>query len=170
MRRLKALKVKIGLKTDGGALYPDFNSLEVIKQAKVDWSKYVDSMGDGWHYDKTSGHKEASDDSPMGMQWGVLLVSNTFATQAAEMFPEECTIIDEAEYTDFHENKAHKHEPEELADSKVLEVIKAKRDASVKLSLKDEEALDPENDTPGIRKNKRKLFADYKQLKGIELI
>jgi hypothetical protein len=87
-RELVAIKVRIGLKPNGHAEYPNFNELGSVRKENMDWAIYVDQFGIGWQYDKTSGHKEHSEDSPAGMQWGMLLVPTDFAREAVEMFPE----------------------------------------------------------------------------------
>jgi len=109
-RELVPLKVKIGIKENGQAKYPDFNQLQVVKDSGMDWSKYVDIQGLGWHYDKTSGHKEETVDSPFGQQWGVLIVPKVFVTEATTTFPDDCTKLTESELEDFYNNKAHAHE------------------------------------------------------------
>ena len=87
-RNLVPLKVRIGLHGNGHAKYPDFNSLKTIQDIGVDWSVYVDMYGDGWLYDKKSGHRDDTPDSPFGQQWGVLLVPEEFASEAAKAFPD----------------------------------------------------------------------------------
>ena len=49
---LVPLKVKIGLKLDGGKKvhgYPDFNQIDSVIRDNMDWSYFVDKYG-GWHY------------------------------------------------------------------------------------------------------------------------
>ena len=160
---LVPIKVKIGLKPNGHAKYPNFNQLPAVISAGMDWSNYVDSLGLGWHYDQTSGHKEATPDSPYGMQWGVLIVPKPFADQAVAMFPAECAKLTEAELEDFYDNKAHINEPDEIFDEKVLNGIQAKRSLGLELTPQQLKAIDPDDDTPGIRKNKRRKWQDYKR-------
>jgi len=76
---IAAIKVKIGLRQNGHADHPDWNKLPMAKGGKDPATHMF--LG-GWKYDKTSGHQEVSADSPMGMQWGMLLVTEQLATEA----------------------------------------------------------------------------------------
>ena len=168
-RELVGIKVKIGLKANGHAKYPTFNDLPIVKASGMDWSKYVDVMGLGWHYDKTSGHKEETQDSPFGQQWGMLIIPEEFATQAVAVFPADVTRLTEVELEDFYDNKAHAHEPDELFDEQVLTGIKMKQDLGIALTTQQVKALDPNDDTPGIRKNKNKKWANKKSIVGVTI-
>lgn len=158
------IKVKIGLNAKGYADYPNFNALSNLDG--MDWSQYVDSKGLGWHYDKTSGHKESSDDSPMGQQWGVLIVPKAFADEAVAMFPNECTKLTETELEDFYDNKAHAHEPEETVNEQALKIYSTIEGAGGTLTAtqktKRTNALNPDNAELGINKNLNKKWSDYK--------
>ncbi|MCP3684639.1 MAG: hypothetical protein GY861_18385 [bacterium] len=157
-----AIKVKIGKKPNGHHLYPSFNDLQCVKDSGMDWSKYVDVEGLGWHYDKVSGHAEETADSPRGQQWGVLIIPEAFADQAVAAFPDTVSEIDETALEDFYDNKAHAHEPDERISEKILTAIKMKQDLGLDLTPNQEAALDPDDDTPGITKNKNKKWADKK--------
>lgn len=170
MRNLVPVKVKIGLKNNSHAKYPDFNLLDAVKASGLDWSYYVDINGLGWHYDKKCGHKEEAADSLFGMQWGVLVIPQDFADQAAVAFPAEVTKLTEAELEDFYDNRAHAHEPDEEMDATVLQGIKMKQDLGLPLTPQQTAALDPNDDTRGIRKNKRRKWADFKQLVGVNIV
>jgi len=169
-RELVPLKVKIGIKENGQAKYPDFNQLQVVKDSGMDWSKYVDIQGLGWHYDKTSGHKEETVDSPFGQQWGVLIVPKVFVTEATTTFPDDCTKLTESELEDFYNNKAHAHEPDEKINEKVLQGIQMKQSLGLSLTEQQIKALDPNDNTPGITKNKRKTWADFKSLVNVKIV
>lgn len=169
-RNLVPIKVKIGLKPNGHAKYPNFNTLQCVIDAGIDWSNYVDTYGLGWHYDKTSGHKEDTLDSPFGQQWGVLIIPKEFATEALITFPLDITELTEIELEDFYNNKAHAHEPDEKFNTDILAGIKLKQDLSIALTQNQIDALDPNNNIPGIMKNKKKIWVDYKILKGVNII
>lgn len=177
-RNLVALKVKIGTKGKdwpkpeerGHALYPNFNELKAVMDTGLDWAKYVDVYGEQWHYDKCCGHKQEDETSPRGMQWGMLVVPKEFADEATKKFPEVCSIVDETELEDFWDNRAHAHELEEKLDDVVLRGIEAKRALGKELTPGQEKALDPEDDTPGIRKNHNRYWKDYKAKQEIEII
>ena len=168
-RELVGLKVKIGLKPNGHAKYPNFNVLGTVSSSTMDWSRYIDVFGLGWHYDKTSGHKEETVDSPHGQQYGVLIVPEAFADEAELEFSDTCEIIEDAELETFYEEKAHAHEPDEDIDEHILAAIKAKQDVGVALTPQQIKALDPEDDTPGIKKNKNKIFADFIVKRGVTI-
>ena len=168
-RELTPIKVKIGLRPNGHADYPSFNELACVTSSGMDWSKYVDIQGLGWQYDKASGHKEETIDSPFGQQWGVLVVPDVFAQQAIAQFPELCEELDEVTLEIFWNEKAHAHELDEMVDENVLGQIKAKQDLGIALTTDQIKALDPDDPTPGIRKNKRKKWADAKALMGVSI-
>ncbi len=175
---LVPLKVKIlikgkewsNYKQRGHAFYPDFNLLQCIIDAGLDWSYYVDQYGGGWHYDKQSGHKEEDgDNSPHGLQWGVLLVPEEFAEQAEALYPKQTEIISEAEFETFYNDRAHAHEASEKLDADILAGIKSKQDLGLDITAEQTAALNPEDPTPGIVKNKNKIFTDYKTVTGITI-
>ena len=178
MRDLVALKIKIGLKGKdwtkaeerGHALYPNFNQLQSVINSGMDWSNYVDTYGEGWHYDKKCGHKQEDETSLKGMQWGMLIVPKEFADEAVATFPQVCSVVNEAELEDFYDNRAHAHEPDERIDDVVLKGIEGKKILGKSLTPGQERALDPEDDTPGIRKNHRRYWKDYKAKQGVNII
>lgn len=169
MAELVGIKVKIGMRPNGHADHPKFNRLPVVQASGMDWSKYVDVAGLGWHYDKTSGHKEETLDSPRGQQWGVLIVPEQFAAEAIAEFPDLVTELTEVELEDFHDNKARAHLPDEEVDVDILTGIKLKQDLGIPLTEQQQKALDPDDDTRGIVKSKRKKWADRKIRKGITI-
>ena len=166
---LKALKIKIGIKNDGAAKYPDFNQLQTVKDSGMDWSRYVDVQGDGWHYDKKYSHKDVGPDSPRGEQWGVLLVPSTFVTEAVAMYPDECAAITETAFKTFYDDRVAHTQPAEKVNTVVIGAITAKQNAGITLSPNDLKALDLNDETPGITKNPRKTYDDYKAKKGFTI-
>ncbi len=171
---LVPIKVKIGLRANGHADHPDFNRLASVVSSGLDWSKYVDKEGLGWHYDKISGHKEETVNSPRGQQFGVLIVPKVFADEAIAEFPTLCTKLDETQLTDFYDNRAHAHEPDELINEGALKVYESIESAGGVLTgaqiAKRAKALDPNDAEPGIKKNTRKKWADYKQTVGVTIV
>lgn len=166
---LVPLKVLIGLTNKGFAGYPDFSQLATVKSSGLDWSIFVDSNGMGWIYDKKTGHKEVAVDSPMGQQNGVLLVTEEFATQAIAMFPDKCSVLKETEFETFYNEKATVHMPHETVDEKIVNGIAAKQTAGRELTATDNAALDPDDPTPGIKKNPNKVYADFKVKRGFTI-
>ena len=118
---LVPIKVKIGLKDSGGAKYPKFNNLAVT--GAVDWSKYIDLHGSGWLYD-CCGHQEAETGSPVGQQWGMILVPKVFADEAIAAFPNEVTKLTETQCESFYNDKHAK----DFEDEEIDEVEKAETD------------------------------------------
>lgn len=177
-RNVVALKVKILQKgadwpiteERGHALYPNFNQLPSVNASGLDWSKYIDVHGEGWQYDKTCGHRDEGIDSPRGTQWGMLLIPQEFANEAIAAFPAICSKMSEAEVEAFWNNCAHAHEPDEHIDKDVLEGIAAKKAADIPLTLGQKNALDPSSKAPGLRKNHRRYWADYKAKHNLKVL
>lgn len=167
-RELVPIKVDIGIKENGQAKYPDFNTILPAIRHSMDWSKYVDVYGTGWHYD-CCGHKEEESGSPHNHQMGMLLVPEDFAIAAIAAFPGVVSALTEAETEDFYDNHVAKNEPDEIIDTEVLQGIKLKKDLGVDLTAQQEAALDPDKEERGIRKNKRKKFVDLKTQKGVTI-
>jgi len=167
---LVPIKVLIGLKEKGYANYPDFNIISRIIRKNLDWSNYVDTYGLGWHYDKKSGHKEHTDDSPYGQQWGVLIIPKEFADEAIRLFPDKVIKMNEEELEIFYDEHAHYHEPDEKIDEKVLNSINSKKEIGRELTENQKKALDPDDPTPGIVKNKKKKWKDFKNLVGVNIV
>jgi hypothetical protein len=174
MKQLVPVKVKIGLKQNRHHDYPNFNKLNCVKESGLDWSVYVDVQGLEWHYDKKCGHKEYEINSPLGMQWGVLIIPKIFAEEALVMFPDLVTKLDEMELEDFYDNRAHAHEPDNKTDKEALKEFTVKIEAGEVLSQEDrarfDKALDPNDDTPGIKKNFKKKWIDFKTVVEVEIV
>lgn len=164
-RSVIPIKVKIGLRPNKHADHPDWYKLPLA--ANEDPASH---MFFGWKYDKTSGHQEFSPDSPVGMQWGMVLVSPKFAKEAKEVFPDLITELTEAEAEIFWNTKAYAHVPENRADTNTLQGLQAELALrkelhldTVPLKTKIAKALDPDDPEPGLKKNKDKNFTDAKQ-------
>ncbi len=157
---LVPLKIRIGLKKNRSALYPAFTTLPVVKASGMDWSYYIDAEGSGWLYD-CCGHKESEPDSPVGMQWGMILVPGIFATQAITAFPDVVTRLTKVEAVTFYDTKHAKEFPDEEIRQDILDAIKVKQDLDLALTDNQLAAKDPDNDTPGIRPNWRKTFDSF---------
>lgn len=184
---MMALKVKIGLTPSGSAQYPDFGSLDCVKKTGQDWSYYVDKEGHGWAYDRC-GHKDHADDSPVGMQWGLLIVPEEFALEAEQKFPDLCDALTEAEAEAFWEQRCHSHLPDDTRDTEALTAMKAEiqllqtliaaetdaeEKAKLETRLKDvlisaKAALDPCCEVPGVRHNERKKWCEFKKKVGLD--
>ena len=177
MRQFVPIKVKIGLgvvDTPKGKrkqhIYPKFNDMVAVKNSGMDWSEYVDIQGLGWQYDKCCGHAVDTPESPFGQQWGVLVVSKLFADEAVSMFPSEVTKLNEIGLIDFWDNHAYRHTPSEDVDESILNAIAIKKRLGLVLTPEQVDAIDPTTDSRGIRKNKRKRWADYKRVVNVVII
>lgn len=171
MKDLVPLKVQIGLRSNGYADHPDWMKLPLAATEKP-----ADHMMVGWKYDRTSGHKEETLDSPFGMQWGMILVTEQFATEAVTTFPKLVTVLTEAEAQVFWDEKVHGHMPENRIDTEQLQGLKAQRDLLVDMNMSVVDvdkvilkALDADSDEPGVRKNKAKKWTDAKEALGIAI-
>lgn len=180
------IRVKIGLKPNGHADYPAWENLPIIAaglpagnptRARID-----EEINKHWHpvkwlYDKVSGHEDDTPGgafaSPQGQQWGMLLVSRQFADQAISAFPALVTEMTQAQCQNFWNNRAMVRLRDEDDDLDALNALKVRRD--LLLSLPDSpqrttrlealdtriaNALDPDSDEPGVKKNHRRRFAD----------
>lgn len=166
---LVCLKVRIGLRKNGEADHPDFNQLPSVKASGMDWSHYIDKQGSGWIYDKCCGHADDKPGSPRGMQWGLLLVPETFADEAAAALPLVCEKLAVADAEAFY-NTHHGEQLEEYQiNENVLAAIRAKREAGLPLSPRDSAALDPETPEPGVRRNKARTFAGFCEHRGFKI-
>lgn len=167
---LVPIKVKIGLRANGYADHPQWTLLPMInneEQAK----QYIPY---GWMYDKSSGHTESriehnSWDSPIGMQWGCLLVTEAFAKEAIETFPSSITEITELEFEEFYNSKSRAHMSENDYNIQVLEGLKLEYDLKminnenvIEVKQRIAKAVDPSDSNPGVTKNKEKVWADKK--------
>jgi len=177
VKELVPIKVKIGLRADGYADHPDWCLLSII-DSDYEVRQYAPY---GWVYDKSCGHKEQRIegnewDSPFGIQWGCLLVTETFATEAIATFPTLITKITEVEFEDFYNNRARVHMPENNYNTDVLNGLKLEYDLKVinnedliAIKAKIAKAVNSDDLEPGIVKNKDKFWKDAKVKLGAKI-
>lgn len=191
MSDYKLLKVKIGLKPNGQADYPDFNLLQVVQDSGTDWSYYISANGLGWSYDKKYGHQDQGVDSPVGMQWGVIIADEVFVDEATSMFPDDCTAMDEAEFETFYEARSTAQMAEEDFDDPRIAGLRGQLELLLLLDQNEDfpnspgvrvrdrvdevkaqllVELDPNVETGAVKKNKRKKWADFKASKGAVIL
>lgn len=168
---LVPIKVKIGLRPNGHADHPDWQKLPLALEEDP-----ASHMFYGWKYDKTSGHKEASSDSPYGMQWGMVMVTEKFAQQAVEIFSDLVTIMTEEEAKNFWETKYTIDMPENEINNDILQALKNELDLKKELGIdtadlkaKIIKAIDPNDSELGIRKNLIKHWIDAKSKLGFSI-
>lgn len=187
---LVPIKVRIGLNSKRQHDYPNFNLVSSEVRKGMDWSNYIDAFGTGWHYDKVCGHRETdegNDQVPMGhrhrntevgVQFGVMCVPEDFALEAESLFPNAVEILDEDELQSFYEERCTVFEPDEEIDKDVVDHLMMKQkleDAGLLPAPTEAEKasrrrmLDKEQNVPGIRKNKRKRWADFKASRGVTI-
>lgn len=166
---LVAIRVKIGLRGGRQAKYPNFNALGAVIQSGLDWSEYIDLHGSGWLYD-CCGHHDHEDDSPVGQQWGMLLVPHDFAEQAAAKFPDDVTRLTPAQAEHFYDHCCARDLPDEEIDERVLAPIRLKQEVGQPLTDAQRQALDPNHPARGIRKNHRKRLADLTARRGWRVV
>lgn len=183
---LTGLKVKIGLEGKHHK-FPPFNDLPIVQDSGIDWAYWVDMHGMGWCYDKVTGHKDHTTESPFGEWHGCLLVPQQFVTEALAEFPSVCSAMTEVEYQDFYDNKAMVRLPENTYDEQAVasidrEVVhlqelsdaeagnQSKKDAVTAAKAKRSKALDPDDDTPGMRKNHKRYWVDHKAKSGVTYV
>lgn len=195
MANFAALKVKIGLKPDGSADYPNFGSLASVQASGLDWSRYIDTHGKGWMYDKSSGHNDDDVDSPAGQQWGLLVVPEAFATEAVAAFPATCERITEAALEAFHDARCTAHIPEDQFDESLVNSLANAYQSLLQIEISDPlyagltagqknkitslrqslavrlvKALDPDDVEPGRKRNLRKLWATRRVKEGVTVV
>lgn len=169
------IRVTIGLRANGQADHPDWQLLPLAATGNP-----TDHMCGGWMYDKQSGHQEHSVDSPMGQQFGVLLVSEQFADEAVAKFPSIITqITDESELETFIEEHVTAHLSEFNYDLDELQALKTELDLleatnapqpavnAHKQKIKD--ALDVTKNVRGKNVNRGKKYGHMKEDRSIDL-
>jgi len=158
---LVGIKVKILLKNDGKAQYPDWSQTS-FRQVNPNYK--IGKFG-GWHYDKC-GHTKYDIDSPLGVQYGMLLVEQAFADEAVSFFPGLVTKLTAAEAEAFWNNKAYAHMPDNKHNMDILNGLKLEYEMKVILSqdttnikAKIAKAIDPSDVEPGIVQDRHKTFS-----------
>ncbi len=174
MPSLVPILVKVFTKLDGSYDYPNFRgTLQIFKDKPGYASGSI-------HFDKTS---EATEDggaeSPVGTRLCMKLVDSEFAQQALAAFPQRVTTMTETEAESFWNNKAFAHIPSEKIDKDLIQTYKnlmvlykeLNNTAEIaKLKAKLTKALNPDDEEPGVIKDKRKVFSDMKAREGITII
>lgn len=172
MKNLVPIKIKIEKDIKDGnvvARYPDFGTIN-----GVNWSVYFNSFGIGIHYDKVDNIGNGAE-----YEYIVTAVPKSFAITAVEKFPLLVSIITEEELEDFYDHKSHVYDPTELIDDRAIQMIYYRvfledkgviSSPDIKTKNDRVKALDPNDPTPGIRKNVKKTWKDFKNAFGINII
>ena len=164
---LVPIKVILGRRPSGEADWPDFNAIDSTIRDNQPWSKYIDSKGTGWVYDKVENLGTGADNGI-----ACTLVPEDFANAAVQLFPAVVSIIDEATFNTFYDQRAMVKMPTEFLDTDVLQGITARKQLedlgvapapSAEIIAARQKCLDPnEQNYRGIRKNLRKKWVDAK--------
>lgn len=164
---LYPIKVVLYRRNGGGADWPDLNVVESSLRGDQPWSKYVDSGGIGWLYDKV-------ENLGTGAEHGTActLVPKPFAEAAVEAYPALISIITEEEMETFYNDRSAVEQPTEHLDIDVLQGIAARvqleKDGvapapSAAIVTARGKCLDPsEQKYRGVRKNLKKKWDDAK--------
>jgi hypothetical protein len=169
------LRIKITKNADGTLNYPDFKGQLSVFQTP-------DYRAPELYTDRTSDCKSDDAHSPLGQMWGLKLVDQAFAQQALTAFPDRVSVLTEAELVDFWEQRVKARmpvqvrAPEELramVDELALRREMGQDDSAPEvIALKAEmaKALDPDDPTPGVTKQRDKTWADAKRIMGVTVI
>lgn len=171
---LVALRIEI-TQNGNDYVYPDFNRVDSANRGNIDWTKYIDQFG-GWLYDQCCGFLETDEESPEeGVKIGVFCVPEGFARDAITLFSDHVSVIDEAAFEKFHDERVMIHVPAEKIDPEIVNGLRAKYgqasgplDTSV-MTQEEEQMLDPESPRPGIVRNKKRKFVDVKKARNLTL-
>jgi len=164
---LVPIKVILKQRPNGEADWPDFNAIDSSIRNNQPWSKFIDSKGIGWFYDKI-------ENLGTGASHGTActLIPEDFANAAVKQFPDIVSIIDEVNFETFYNERALVRMPTEFLDTDVLQGIVARKQLedleiaqppSAEIMVARTKCLDPtEQNYRGIRKNMKKKWVDAK--------
>lgn len=164
---LVPIKVTLKRRPNGEADWPNFNLIDSAIRNDQPWSKFIDSAGMGWHYDKI---ENLGTGAASGC--AVTMVPKDFADAAVVLFPSLVSIVDEAAFETFYEERATVSMPTEFLDTDELQGIAARVQLEVaevapapsaEIVAARAKCLDPTEQTyRGIRKNLKKKWVDAK--------
>ena len=166
-RDLIPIKVLLYRRAGGGADWPDMNVVDSAVRGGQLWSKYIDSAGIGWLYDKVENLGTGADHGT-----ACTLVPKPFADAAAAAYPALISTMTEEAFEDFYDNRSAVNQPTETLDTEVLQGIVARvqleKDGvapapSQEIVEAREKCLNPnEQNYRGIRKNLKRKWKDAK--------
>jgi len=172
---LVPIKVILKRRANGEADWPDFNVIDSAKRNHKPWSKFIDAHGIGWLYDKVDNLGTGADNGT-----ACTLVPEEFANAAVEKYPTLVSILSEAEFETFHDERAMVRTPMEHLDTDILQGIIARKQLedlgvapvpSAEIVAARTKCLDPDDqDHRGIRKNLKKKWVDNKQELNVEVL
>jgi len=154
--KLIPLKVIIRNSPQKSAIFPDWSKIDPELMYGMPAEVYFERIGLGVHYDRTE-----------HIDYCMIFVEKSFAVKAIELFPDLVTALSESECSDYWDNQAHAHEAD-IVDIKALQAIKLKKDLGVP-TPEEKDALDPLKPHPGIKKNWKRKWREFKEKYNIEL-
>ena len=104
----------------------------------------------------------------------MLLIPKAFADEAVAAFPSEVSKLTEAECETFYDDRHGSRLEQEKVDESALKRFVVREQAGETLTPEQAsekaKALDPDDPTPGIVKNPRRTWADYKAWREIKVV
>lgn len=171
MIELVPIKIKVTKDARGMFIYPKFKKTLQFFKDNPDYQAFP------LLYDKKSDCKIETDGSPLGMRWCMKLVPKKFAEEALLVYPDTVFEMTEEEAEEFYNNKAMAHMPENKYDIQILQGLQIELDLREKigeptsgLRVKIKAAIDPDNDEPGIKKNKDRKWLELKKNMNLKII
>lgn len=171
-QKVVPLQIKI-IFLDGRAIYPKWYKLDIIN-TDDDMRKHCLSK---MLFDSTSTYRDNTSDSPIDMQWGYILCSQEFATEAQHMFPELVEIINKKEFEKIYNTKITIALPEKIYDIKTLhglqlelQLTKELKKSTTMLKKNILKTIDPYSPELGIQINRLKTLKDYSAKMNFEIL
>jgi len=175
-KQVMAIKMrsKKGKRKDGkiGFIYPDFDAIvPKEKRGGVRWQEWISDQ------EHCAGQivNEKTKADPDGFE-NVILVDVPFGEAVKAQLPSGVEIIDEAEFAAFY-NDSNAGAASYRTDEGIIVALQTIYETQIfdekvkqKMSAEDLAAIDPDNDAPGIRRNKLKTFTGFKAAKDIEIV
>ena len=155
----------------GQAGYPDFNKLPVVAASGLPWTIYLKVYGSDW----IGRDKVANLGTGAAFGQVIALVPEPFADEALAEFPHLVELLDETEAGAFYDTRCAVHLPDVVEDEAVMariDRVTRLATSGVRAPLTVEEraefaaALDPDDPTPGAKRNPMKTWARRKARDG----
>jgi len=172
---LVPIQVILKRRANGEADWPNFNAIESSLRDHKPWSKFIDSSGIGWLYDKVENLGTGADNGV-----ACTLVPAGFANAAVTLYPTVVSILSEADFEVFHDTRAMIRTPTEHLDTDILQGIVARKQLedlgvapapSAEILDARAKCLDPtDQDHRGIRKNLKKKWVNNKKELKVEVL
>jgi len=170
MAKNNLVPIKVILKkraSNGQIDWPDMNVASSAIRNGMGWSDFVDTYGSGWFYDKVENLGTGADSG-----CACTLVPKNFAQAVSTEYPDIISMIDEAAFEKFYDERALVKMETEFLDTEVLQGILARKQLedlgiapapSAEIVALRTKCLDPEDQMHrGIRKNLRKKWSTAK--------